>query len=198
MATSNKAAAKATKTTKARAVAPVPSGKTPERKELEERLAGLQVEGVVGNAVLVQTFTKNLVGESDLPTTVAALRKHCEAVTGGDLRGAETMLVAQAGALNAMFHELARRSALNMGEHLGAMETYMRLAMKAQTQCRATLETLAAIKNPPVVFAKQANINHGGQQQVNNGPAALPAPGAPVALVADREVSVPVGARGKP
>jgi hypothetical protein len=28
----------------------------------------------------------------------------------------------------------------------------------AQIQCRATLETLTAIKNPPVVFAKQANI----------------------------------------
>jgi len=32
-----------------------------------------------------------------------------------------------------------------------------------------TLETLATIKNPPVVFARQANINNGGQQQVNNG-----------------------------
>jgi hypothetical protein len=45
----------------------------------------------------------------------------------------------------------------------------MRMAMKAQNQCRMTLETLATIKNPPVVFAKQANINNGGQQQVNNG-----------------------------
>src|SRR5690606_26950893 len=48
---------------------------------------------------------------------------------------------------------------------------YMRLALKAQSQCRTTLETLAAIKNPPVVFAKQANIAH-GPQQVNNGSAA--------------------------
>jgi hypothetical protein len=30
-----------------------------------------------------------------------------------------------------------------------------------------TLETLSAIKNPPVVYAKQANIAH-GPQQVNN------------------------------
>jgi hypothetical protein len=48
----------------------------------------------------------------------------------------------------------------------------MRLALKAQGQCRATLETLAAIKNPPVVFAKQRNISH-GHQQVNNGAAPL-------------------------
>jgi hypothetical protein len=55
------------------------------------------------------------------------------------------------------------------GEYPKAAETYLRLALKAQSQCRATVETLAAIKNPPVVFARQANINNGGQQQVNNG-----------------------------
>jgi len=43
------------------------------------------------------------------------------------------------------------------------------MALKAQNQGRMTLETLATIKNPPVVFARQANINNGGQQQVNNG-----------------------------
>jgi hypothetical protein len=47
-------------------------------------------------------------------------------------------------------------------------EIYLRLALKAQNQCRMTLETLATIKNPPAVFAKQANIAH-GPQQVNNG-----------------------------
>ena len=32
-----------------------------------------------------------------------------------------------------------------------------------------TMETLANVKNPPVVYAKQANIKNGGRQQVNNG-----------------------------
>lgn len=44
----------------------------------------------------------------------------------------------------------------------------MRLALKAQAQCRATPETLANIKNPPVVYARQANIAN-GTQHVNNG-----------------------------
>src|SRR6185437_3352262 len=48
-------------------------------------------------------------------------------------------------------------------------ETYMKLALRAQNQARMTLETLATIKNPPVVFAKQANIAN--NQQVNNGDA---------------------------
>ena len=47
------------------------------------------------------------------------------------------------------------------------VETYFRLALKAQSQCRATLETLSTIKNPPVIFAKQANIST-GNQQINN------------------------------
>jgi hypothetical protein len=43
----------------------------------------------------------------------------------------------------------------------------MRLALKAQSQCRATLKCLADIKNPaPLAFVKQANIAH--NQQVNN------------------------------
>ena len=52
-------------------------------------------------------------------------------------------------------------------EYVDQVDRYMRLALKAQGQCRATLETLATIKNPLVVFARQANIAQ-GPQQVNN------------------------------
>jgi hypothetical protein len=43
-----------------------------------------------------------------------------------------------------------------------------------------TLETLATIKNPPAVFARQANIAQGPQQVNNNGmmPAGAPRAGA--------------------
>jgi DNA-binding transcriptional MerR regulator len=80
----------------------------------------------------------------------------------------EAMLAAQAHSLDAIFTSLARRAHLNMGEYVNAADRYMRLALKAQSQCRATIETLAAIKNPPMVIARQANIAH-GPQQVNNG-----------------------------
>ena len=50
------------------------------------------------------------------------------------------------------------------------METNLRLALKAQAQCARTVEVLAAMKNPPIVFAKQANIAHGHQQINNNQP----------------------------
>jgi hypothetical protein len=59
-----------------------------------------------------------------------------------------------------------------MGTYIEPAEIYLKLALRAQNQCRATLETLAAIKNPPVIFAKQANIAH-GPQQVNNNSAGI-------------------------
>jgi hypothetical protein len=64
------------------------------------------------------------------------------------MSGPEATLATQAVALNAIFTEMARRSGLNMGEYVSASESYMKLALKAQAQCRATIETLAAIKNP--------------------------------------------------
>lgn len=64
------------------------------------------------------------------------------------------------------------RRALNQ-EYQNNLESFFAMAMKAQNQCRMTLEALAAMKNPPVIFAKQANIAH-GHQQVNNGTAPHP------------------------
>lgn len=137
----------------------------------EDRLiADLVAEGEATNASTALRFVHADHGELSLTDMVKALHAHGEAVNRGDLSAAERMLNSQAVALNAIFGELARRAALNMGTYLGAAESYMRLALKAQSQSRATVETLAAIKNPPVVFARQANIAH-GPQQVNNGPA---------------------------
>jgi len=56
--------------------------------------------------------------------------------------------MAQAHTLDAIFGSCARRAALNMGTYLNTAETYLRLGLKAQSQCRTTLETLANIKNP--------------------------------------------------
>ena len=54
---------------------------------------------------------------------------------------------------------------------MNAAETYLRLALRAQAQCRATLETLAVIKNlQPVAFLRQAILRN-GPQQVNDAPA---------------------------
>lgn len=140
----------------------------------ERQLADVALDPLAGAAVIASTFGKPLSGETDLTCVYEALHHRAKAIRDNKLASVEDMLTGQAAALNAMFLELARRSGSNMGEHMPAMETYMRLALKAQAQCRATLETLANIKNPPVVYARQANIAN-GPQQVNNGVAASPA-----------------------
>lgn len=115
-------------------------------------------------------------GNVGLTEAMQILTEKAKAVNNGDLSDVEATLVAQSAALNSIFVEMARRAHTNMGTHLEATERYMKLALKAQSQCRTTIETLALVKNPPV-YARQANINNGGQQLVNNG-ALTPANGA--------------------
>lgn len=105
----------------------------------------------------------------DVPTLLEELCDQAAAVNRGDLSNAEAMLMNQATALQSIFARLAERGL--SCELAPAFESNMRMALRAQSQCRATLETLAAIKNPPIVYARQANIAN-GPQQVNNGMAA--------------------------
>ena len=125
------------------------------------QISAMALGSVAANAMTARTFAKGTFGTLDVTECVLTLKKRVDTTHGGDLK--------QAATLDAIFNEMARRAALNMGEHMDATERYMRLALKAQGQCRATLETLAAIKNPPVIFAKQANIAHGPQQVNNDG-----------------------------
>lgn len=113
---------------------------------------------------------RDYFGGGDLTGLVYALDHEIKKVHGGDLSRAEGTLVTQAHTLDAIFNNLAQRANRNIKDgYLDASEKYLRLALKAQSQCRATLETLAILKNPPqVTFMKQANIA-AGPQQVNNG-----------------------------
>ncbi|MFJ1471175.1 hypothetical protein [Massilia orientalis] len=107
------------------------------------------------------------------------IHRHIEqqalSVNGGSMDRVEAMLVAQAHTLDVIFNMMAQRAANNLGSgYLEATEAYLRLALKAQSQSRATLQTLSDVKNPrSATFIKQANIAE--QQQVNNGPVGVSA-----------------------
>ena len=101
----------------------------------------------------------------DAPSLVLTLRKHSQQIISNDMASAEAALATQAKTLEQVFNVLMARAMNNTGETLA---NYMKLSLRAQNQCRMTWETLGALKNPPAVFAKQANINQGGNQQVNN------------------------------
>ena len=136
----------------------------------EERIARhVATVAIVQAAVGMEQWSKESVGEADFTALATKISEQTDAMHSGDMKGIESMLFAQALTLQATFTALSRRAALNAGTHIGATDTYLRLALRAQGQCRATLETLANIKNPrPVAFVKQANIAN-GPQQINNG-----------------------------
>jgi hypothetical protein len=110
-----------------------------------------------------------------LQSVIDALREQTDALTKGDLSRFEAMLATQAHTLDALGNYLARRAMTNAAEgYLDASETYMRLALRAFSGCRANIETLATMKNPPALaIVRQANI--GNAVQVNNGQG-VPAP----------------------
>jgi hypothetical protein len=106
----------------------------------------------------------------DFVGLIDALSEQVELANSGNLCRSGGMLVAQAHTLDTIFNNLAQRAALNLGVCIEATETYLKLALRAQSQCRATWEAVSAIQNPPLAgYVRQANIAH-GPQQVNNGP----------------------------
>ena len=110
------------------------------------------------------------------PTTLANRLEHeTTQLINGNLEKAESMLASQAFTLDALFHHLLRQFALNVGVYTDVAEKFMKLALKAQSQCRTTLDSLVSMKRPPAELIKQTNIAH-GHQQVNNFPEKEKAP----------------------
>jgi hypothetical protein len=80
-----------------------------------------------------------------------------------DMAFASRILVALAATLDTMFTKLTRRAALNVGEYLNAAGPYARLALKAQSNRRATLEALAKLHQPREQTGRHLHVNQGGQ-----------------------------------
>ncbi len=146
-----------------------------EGSNFELELARVLAGPSTASAVVMNGITSKLFGGGenalDVTATRHALREASDRIKAGDLSDAEFMLYSQSASLNLMFAEMNRRalSALYDGNSFEAGKAYMSIALKAQNQCRMTLETLGNIKNGPMIYARQANVNNGGQQQVNNG-----------------------------
>jgi len=141
----------------------------------ELRTAETLIGPLAPNAFALTAFSRGTIGEVKLDKVALAMAENARQVRGGDMSSVEAVLLTQATVLNGLFADLTRRAANNLGNGhtFEAGEKLFKMALRAQSQCRATLETLATVKNPPVVFAKQANIAN-GPQQVNNGPLSPP------------------------
>ena len=142
--------------------------------ELETMTAQTLTRPEIGAAAIMEKWQPDTY---DVNVLADELAVQIKAVNQGDMQRTEGLLISQAQALDAIFTNLMRRSVSQT--NATHWEMYMRMGMKAQSQCRATLQVLAEMKNPrPVAFVKQANINNGGNQQVNNGVAldTIPSP----------------------
>ena len=143
---------------------------TPEAKPVESQERGMArkvLSPSVQAGLSVRAIHEGSISNLEIRPLVRELSDQMQAIGDGMMARAEEMLVAQAHTLDALFNRLTR---LAVG-HIGDPEVvgpYLKLALKSQSQCRATVETLAEMKNPkPVNFVQQANI--GQNVQVNNG-----------------------------
>ncbi|HWI85506.1 MAG TPA: hypothetical protein VNT42_04180 [Sphingomonas sp.] len=109
-------------------------------------IAAQAVDPCVTSSAVVAAFWEEANGAAiDPQAGYEAVLAQVQAVRDGELAGLEAMLVGQATALNAIFAEMARRGQAALGRPGIAAERYLRLAMRAQAQCRATLRELSAM-----------------------------------------------------
>ena len=132
----------------------------------EEAIAEFNSKSEFLSTAVKESFDIGLGDDFDFQANMKVLESATKQIKSGDLSKVEEMYISQAMALEVMFASLARRAKAQ--DKLLQYETHMRLALKAQNQCRATLQALVQLKQPSqTTFVKQANIAQ-GHQQVNN------------------------------
>lgn len=129
-------------------------------------IAEIATDPAKNAALVIRSFFQE--GEPDVRTALEILDKTIAEVQSGSMKPAEAILVSQAKALDSLFMSFVTIAQKN-AKNTKTLEPLMRIALKAQNQCRATIQTLNEVKNPrSVAYVQQANISN-GHQQVNNG-----------------------------
>ena len=98
-----------------------------------------------------------------LTGTVEQLRKLMDQAAEGNVAGNARILAAQAAVLDNMFTDLCRRAFLNFNDYPEAAEKYIRLALKTQARCTATLEAISNIQRPTSEATRHVTVADGGQ-----------------------------------
>ena len=138
-----------------------------DKQSESERYAKISLSASTMSAVLSADFSKSMFPDFKLADSISALSDKITTIQAGDMQPIEAMLIGQAQALQTMFVSLGRQAVTKTG--LQQYTAFMNLALKAQSQSRATILALIELKYPKqATFVKQANIAN-GNQQVNNG-----------------------------
>lgn len=137
-----------------------------DEKSESEAFAKVSLSASYMGAILADSFTKTILPKAELPDVADALSDKIKNIQNGNMEPIEAMLISQAHALQTMFVTLGRMAASKT--QLVQYTAFMNMALKAQSQSRATIQALTELKYPKhATFVKQANIAH-GNQQVNN------------------------------
>lgn len=132
-----------------------------------ENYAKVSLSASYMGAIISDSFTSTILPKAELADVVSALTDKITIIQDGDMKPIEAMLISQAHALQTMFVTLGRMAASKT--QLAQYTSFMNMALKAQSQSRATIQALVELKYPKqATFVKQANIAN-GHQQVNNG-----------------------------
>lgn len=159
----------------------------------DQRLAELIVSPTSRTAFLHYALARKLFGpregqkdqRASFDGMAAELKKQQEAAASGDMRRASDLLVSQAHVLDALFADFMHRALDNAGTYPDAMQRYMTLAMKAQTQSRTAIEALARIHQPREQIVRHVHVNEGGQAIVADQ-VTIGGPGGGNAAIADQ------------
>jgi hypothetical protein len=129
----------------------------------QEKLANLGLTPEFKAAVTAHAYAP-LIGEQDLATVFQRVGELSARSVKESSKDLEFMLSSQAIALDSIFNRLAVQAQASIGKHPKVVDTYLRLALKAQSQCRATAEALAVLKSPRQ-YINQTNV--AGAMQIN-------------------------------
>ena len=132
-----------------------------------ETTASTIVKHNMPEITLVHKKTKKPTGATakvDTWDIADCIKEQIELVKSGDMSGPEGMLVAQSISLDSMFSNFMR-IAMEC-KKIEWFKIYADMALKAQRQSRANIETLGILKNPQPYIRQ---LNQAEQMQVNNG-----------------------------
>ena len=113
-------------------------------------IAQQAVDPCVTSSAVVAAFGGGMIGGAiDSQAAYEAVRAQVLDARDGGFAAADATLVGQAIALNLIFATMARRGQAAMRRPGAGGERSLRLAMRAQAQCRATLHALHGLADRP-------------------------------------------------
>ena len=116
-----------------------------EKADAEQFAARVSTDGTV-NVALVAQYLPNVNGGASPQALSAVLQEQVKAIASGDLTQLETMLLAQATALQAMFIDLASKARGQTNREW--MQLHSTLALKCAAGSRHAIVALAELRAP--------------------------------------------------